>query len=72
MYGLSLDKRKEGTPLRTILKYRVASGNSPQETEQYIEERLAEVSRSLAFRAVNKLRDGRYIAVTHQPMPHGG
>jgi diguanylate cyclase (GGDEF)-like protein/PAS domain S-box-containing protein len=72
MYGLSLDKMKEGTPLRTILEYRVASGNSPQETEQYIEERLAEVSRSLAFRAVNKLRDGRYIAVTHQPMPHGG
>jgi diguanylate cyclase (GGDEF)-like protein len=72
MYGLSLDKMKEGTSLRTILEYRVASGNSPQETEQYIEERLAEVSRSLAFRAVNKPRDGRYIAVAHQPMPHGG
>jgi diguanylate cyclase (GGDEF)-like protein/PAS domain S-box-containing protein len=72
MYGLSREQMREGTPLRNILEYRVATGNSPEDTAQYIEDRLAEVSRSVPYHAVNKLRDGRYIAVVHQPMPAGG
>jgi len=72
MYGLSLDQVRPGTPLRTILEARIRSGNSPADAQSYIDNRLEEVRRADAHVAVNQLRDGRVIAVNHQPIEGGG
>ncbi len=72
MYGLTRDQTKPGTTLRSILNARVAAGNSPNDTETYIEQRLQEVRRPEPYYAENKLRDGRIFAVNHQPMQNGG
>jgi diguanylate cyclase (GGDEF)-like protein len=72
MYGLTFDQTKPGTSLRAILEARVASGNSPEDAQSYIESRLEEVQRSDALVAVNHLRDGRVIAVNYQPLKEGG
>ena len=72
MYGLTLEQSQEGVPLRSILEARVAAGNSPENSQEYIEQRLAEVEHPRSHVAVNKLRDGRFILVSHQPMANGG
>jgi diguanylate cyclase (GGDEF)-like protein/PAS domain S-box-containing protein len=72
MYGLSAEDMRAGTTLRTILEARVAAGSSPEAAREYIETRLAEVSRNEPYSAVNELRGGRVVAVTHQPIEGGG
>jgi PAS domain S-box-containing protein len=72
MYGLSPDEMRAGTTLRTILEARVAAGSSPEAAREYIETRLAEVDRNEPYSTVNELRDGRVVAVTHQPIEGGG
>jgi diguanylate cyclase (GGDEF)-like protein len=72
MYGLSPEQTAPGTTLRTILEARVAAGQSPADAEEYIERRLFEVARPEPYYAVNHLRDGRAIAVMHQPKRGGG
>jgi len=72
MYGLSPEQTAPGTTLRTILEARVAAGHSPTDAQEYIEQRLEEVARPQPYYAVNHLRDGRVIAVMHQPKPDGG
>ncbi|HEY2137780.1 MAG TPA: EAL domain-containing protein [Xanthobacteraceae bacterium] len=72
LYGLTSDKTRPGTTLRAILEARVAAGSAPADVEGYIDTRLAEVSRSEPLYVVNELRDGRFFAVTHQPMLDGG
>ena len=72
MYGLSADQTRPGTPLQSILAARVASGNCPEDAVDYIRQRLAEVSRTEAHSAENRLRDGRIILVNHQPIVEGG
>ncbi len=72
MYGLTLAEMRPGTPLQTILEARVTVGASPEAAQEYIETRLAEVARNEPYYAVNELRDGRVIAVTHQPIEGGG
>ena len=72
MYGLSPEEMRAGTTLRTILEARVAAGSSPEAAREYIETRLAEVSRNEPYSAVNELRGGRVVAVTHQPIEGGG
>ena len=72
MYGLSADQVKVGTTLRAILEYRAATGNSPSDTESYINNRLEEVDRCVPYQVVNELRDGRVISVVHQPLAAGG
>jgi len=72
MYGLSPEQIKPGTTLRAILEARVAAGSVPADTENYIGTRLTEVARSEAHYVVNELRDGRFFAVSHQPMQNGG
>jgi diguanylate cyclase (GGDEF)-like protein/PAS domain S-box-containing protein len=72
MYGLRPEQTRPGTSLTSILEARIAAGNSPENVETYIEQRLAEVRRTDAHYVENELRDGRIIAVRHQPMQAGG
>ena len=72
IYGLDPERLKPGTSLRTILEWRIAAGNSPQNTEKYIEQRLAEVESGKAHMAINQLQNGRFIEVKHQPLADGG
>jgi diguanylate cyclase (GGDEF)-like protein len=72
MYGLPPELTRPGTTLRAILRARVASGGCPRNSEHFVEERLEEVAKSKPFYAVNEQRDGRVIAVSHQPMQDGG
>jgi diguanylate cyclase (GGDEF)-like protein/PAS domain S-box-containing protein len=72
LYGLTPDHTRPGTSLRSILEARVAAGQTPTDTKAYIERRLAEVSGQEPYYVENELRDGRTIAVSHQPMQDGG
>jgi diguanylate cyclase (GGDEF)-like protein/PAS domain S-box-containing protein len=72
MYGLTLEQARPGVTLRSILEARVAVGHSPEETEAYVERRLREVDGPESHNVVDELRDGRSIAISHQPMRHGG
>ena len=72
MYGLRPEHMTPGTTLRTILEWRVATGNAPENAEAYIEERIREVSAGLNYSKENELRDGRIISVIHQPIANGG
>jgi diguanylate cyclase (GGDEF)-like protein len=72
MYNLSPEQTAPGTSLRSVLEARVAAGQSPSDAQEYIDKRLAEVARPEPYYAVNHLRDGRVIAVMHQPKRDGG
>jgi diguanylate cyclase (GGDEF)-like protein len=72
MYRLKPEEMRPGTTLRSILEARVAAGSSPAAGQEYIDTRLAEVTRNEPYSAVNELRDGRVVAVTHQPIEGGG
>jgi diguanylate cyclase (GGDEF)-like protein len=72
MYGLSADQMRPGTTLRAILEARVAAGNSPEAAQEYIDTRVAEASRNEPYCAVDEFRNGRVIAITHQPIESGG
>ncbi len=71
MYGLAPEQAKPGTPLRAILEARVARGSSP-EAEPYVAGRLKLVSQNESYCTIDRLHDGRIIAITHQPMSNGG
>jgi diguanylate cyclase (GGDEF)-like protein/PAS domain S-box-containing protein len=72
LYGLGDEQTKPGTTLRAILEHRVASGAAPEDRERYINDRIKEVTENRPYQITNKLRDGRYISVVHQPMTDGG
>jgi len=72
MYGLGPEQVKPGVTLRSILQARVRAGKSPQDTEQYINTRLAAVAKRDPYYVENVLRDGHIYAVSHRPMPDGG
>ena len=72
IYGLTDEQTKPGTPIQTILAHRIASGNAPEDHEAYVRERLNEVAINRPYQTVNRLRDGRYVSVVHQPMSNGG
>jgi diguanylate cyclase (GGDEF)-like protein/PAS domain S-box-containing protein len=72
MYDLAPDQVRPGTTLRAVLEARVAAGKSPGATQEYIEQRLKEVAEGREYHVVNAMRDGRMVAVTHQPMVGGG
>jgi len=72
LYGLSSEQAKPGTPLREILEHCVANGHAPQGGEQYVADRLSRVASGEAYQIVKYMADGRYIAVSHTPMPNGG
>jgi diguanylate cyclase (GGDEF)-like protein len=72
IYGIDAAYTKPGTPLRAILEDHVAKGASPENIEQYVDQRLAAVAARKPFYHVNELRDGHVIAISHQPMSNGG
>ena len=72
IYGLDPEQLKPGTSLRTILEWRVAAGNSPSNSQKYIEQRLAEVELAVSHVKINQLQNGRFIEVKHQPLADGG
>jgi diguanylate cyclase (GGDEF)-like protein len=72
MYGLLPEHMTPGTTLRSILERRVATGNAPEDADAYIEDRIREVCEGKPYSKENELRDGRFIAVIHQPMSNGG
>ena len=72
IYGLNDEQTKPGTPLQAILEHRIASGNAPEDLRAYIRDRLNEVAINQPYQTVNRLRDGRYVAVVHRPMSNGG
>ena len=45
---------------------------APEDQRHYVESRLKEVTYNHVFQVLNRLSDGRYISVTHTPMPNGG
>ncbi len=71
LYGLGQEQVRPGTPLATIIEHRIARGifayDSP---DDYMKERLAPVTS--ATYQVQRLSDGRTIAVSRQPMAEGG
>lgn len=73
MYKLTLDLVRPGTTLREIVDHRYAAGCFPEMTrEDYLRWRDNIAASVTASDTVVKLRDGRIIAIHHQPMPDGG
>jgi diguanylate cyclase (GGDEF)-like protein/PAS domain S-box-containing protein len=72
MYGLTSEQTKRGATLRSILEARVAAGQSPEDADRYIEERLAEVRSVEPCYVENVMRDGRVLGVNHRPVQGGG
>ena len=73
IYGFSAEVLKQGIALRDILEHRISEGiYSGADTEAYIQERLAWVIRRDRCSKIQRLSDGRYIEIIHQPMPGGG
>jgi methyl-accepting chemotaxis protein len=72
LYDLNSEQTKPGTTLREILQYRIAKGQAPDDQQKYINDRIAEVTANQPYQTKNRLKDGRYISVVHQPMKDGG
>ena len=72
LYGLSEEQTKPGTPLRSLLEYRIANGNGPKNHKNYIDDRINLANKGHAFQVTDHICGGRYISISHQPMPDGG
>src|SRR5262245_55349371 len=72
MYGLAPEAIKPGMVLEEILKLRVATGSCPADSEKYVKDRIHEASLLDPGYIVNKLQDGRTLAVSCRAMPDGG
>ena len=72
IYELSEELTKPGTPFQTILEHTIAKGHAPKDWPVFLKGRLNDVSNNVAYQTVNRLRDGRYIAVVHRPLRNGG
>ncbi len=68
IYRLPADLIRPGTPLRAIIEYRAADGSGLRDPD-FIEWRLREAARSNPFHTITELKDGRMIAITHEPVP---
>lgn len=73
MYGLSKEQLKPGITFREILEHRVRNEVfSGGDSESYIEERLAAIAENKPSTKIQRLVDGRVIAIAHRPLPNGG
>jgi diguanylate cyclase (GGDEF)-like protein/PAS domain S-box-containing protein len=72
LYGLNEEETRPGTTLRTILQHRITKGNAPDDHENYINDRINEVSANKPYQITNRLHDGRYVSVVHRPTGDGG
>ena len=73
VYGLEPGQVKAGMHLREIVEHRVAKGHYGTKTvEEVVEPMLARAAGQNASHHVVELPDGRFIAVSVQPMANGG
>ncbi|HEY8246150.1 MAG TPA: EAL domain-containing protein [Hyphomicrobium sp.] len=73
MYGLSKSLAEPGTPFRKIIESRIANGLYVGEnSEAYLDERLASAREAVRNTRLHELSDGRIIAITHEPLEGGG
>jgi diguanylate cyclase (GGDEF)-like protein len=73
VYGLEPDQVRPGMHLREIIAHRVAKGHYGGKTvDEVIEPMLARAAGEGASHHVVELPDGRFIAVSVQPMANGG
>ena len=72
MYGIEPGKIKLGMTLKDILELRVAAGSCPEDSQTYIKDRIREAFLPDPGYLVNKLRDGRTLAICRRTMPDGG
>ena len=73
MYGLSLEQIPPGTTLREIVDRRYLAGSVPEmSSDAYMAWRDSISVSDTASDTVIALRDGRSLAIHHQPMPDGG
>ena len=71
-YGLSEELTRPGTPFQAILEYTITKGMLPNDCTAFLKVRLNDVSVNAPYQTINRLRDGRYIAVVHRPLANGG
>ena len=73
MYGFDPEIVKSGIKLREIMEYSVSIGNyTDEDAARAIAERPDHAKLRERATLKQRLRDGRVIAVMHQPMPDGG
>ena len=73
MYGFSPEVVKPGIRLRDIMEYSISLGNyRREEAERALAERPSQAAQREQSIIEQRLRDGRVIAVLHQPMAGGG
>lgn len=73
MYGFSPDVVKPGIKLHEIMEYSVSIGNYTAEDAEKAKAARPDHARSRTRSTLKQyLRDGRVIAVMHEPMPSGG
>ncbi|HEY2379570.1 MAG TPA: EAL domain-containing protein [Terriglobia bacterium] len=72
VYELTDELTKPGTPFQTILEHTMTRGTAPKDWPAFLKARLNDVASNAPYQTVNRLRDGRYIAVVHRPLRNGG
>jgi len=73
LYGFSPDVVKPGIKLPDIMEYSVSIGNYTREDAERAKAERPETAKNRSQTVLKQyLRDGRVIAVKHQPMPDGG
>jgi diguanylate cyclase (GGDEF)-like protein/PAS domain S-box-containing protein len=72
LYRLPEEKSRPGTTLHEIIQHRIATGNLSEHLERHVTQRITEASTSRTYRVIDRLPDGRYVAIMHRPVPDGG
>ncbi len=72
IYGLTPEQTKPGTPLRNIVDAGIAVGTVPEDLRDSIDGVSEQLAQRGSSNAITKLRDGRIVSVTRQPMNDGG
>src|SRR5262245_45502606 len=72
IYGLNEKLTKPGTSFRDILEHTITTGMLSKDCASFLKVRLNDVAINAPYQTINRLRDGRYIAVAHRPLSNGG
>ncbi len=72
IYGFSADVVRPGISIREILEYSISLGNySDEDAHRLLSDRVRQSKSDKPSTYQQNLRDGRIIAVSHQPIPDG-
>ncbi len=73
LYGLTLEQVRPGLSLTEIVDLRFSAGTTPEMSrDEYLAWRGRIAIAAIASDTVTVLRDGRTLAIHHEPMPDGG